>query len=82
MGQSADWGGWGVERRIRVRGEVLGVRERKGNGGKRGAGMRMSRGGHWARNLGIDDGGTQHKYLMNVLGDGDELSRNGLERDV
>jgi len=29
--------------------------------------------------LGIDDGGTQHKYLMNVRWDGDELSRNGLE---
>ena len=62
-----------------MRGDVLSVRGREESGGNRGAGMRMSRGGHWARNLGIDDGGTQHKYLMNVLGDGDELSRNGLE---
>lgn len=62
-----------------MRGDVLSVDGRKESGRNRGAGMRMSRGGHWTRNLGIDDGGTQHKYLMNVLGDGDELSRNGLE---
>ena len=59
-----------------MRGEVRG---RKGSGGNREVGIRMSWGGYWAWNLGIDDGGTQHKYLMNVLGDGDELSRNGLE---
>jgi hypothetical protein len=66
MSQLADLEeGWGVERRIRVRGEVLSVRGRKESGGNRGAGMRMSRGGHWTRNLGRDD-----NYLMNVLGMG------------